>query len=132
MRSFLAVAALALGVSLFASPSPAGAAEVRMFIRHNVTDYATWRKAYDDFDATRKKMGVIGQAVYQATDNPNDVTVTHDFKTIEAAKAFSESPDLKATMEKAGVSGAPTIWFTVKAGKPKMSKEAKEKAEGQK
>jgi hypothetical protein len=26
--------------------------------------------------------------VYQATDNPNDITVTHEFATVEAAQAF--------------------------------------------
>jgi hypothetical protein len=89
-----------------------------MFIRHNVTDYATWRKTYDAFDATRKKLGVIGQAVYQATDNPNDVTVTHDFKSLEKAKAFADSGELKEAMENAGVQGPPTIWFTTKAAQP--------------
>jgi hypothetical protein len=32
-------------------------ADVRMYIRHEVGDYATWRKTYDAFDATRKKLG---------------------------------------------------------------------------
>jgi hypothetical protein len=25
---------------------------VRLFVRHKVTDYAKWRKVYDDFDVT--------------------------------------------------------------------------------
>ena len=27
----------------------------RVFVRHNVADYKVWRKAYDDFDAERKR-----------------------------------------------------------------------------
>jgi hypothetical protein len=50
------------------------------------------------FDATRRKLGVTGQAVHQSVDNANDVTVTHDFKTADKAKAFAASPDLKATI----------------------------------
>ena len=90
---------------------------VRMYVRHEVSDYAAWRKGYDDFDATRKKMGVTGQAVYPSVDNPNDVTITHDFKSVEAAKAFAESPELMTAMEKAHVAGMPHIWFTTRAGK---------------
>src|SRR5262249_32355087 len=59
-------------------------------------------------------MGVIGQEVYQSIDNPNDVTVTHDFRKAETAKAFAASPDLKGAMEKAGVKGTPQIWLTTK------------------
>jgi quinol monooxygenase YgiN len=115
MRFLLLVSLLALGV--VASARPAAAADVRMYVRHEVTDYAAWRKVYDGFDATRKKLGVIAQAVYRSVDNPNDVTVTHDFRSAEQAKAFAASAELKATMEKAGVKGAPQIWITTKAGK---------------
>ena len=88
---------------------------VRMFARHPVKDYATWRKAYDDFDSERPAYGVKGDAVYQATDDPNDVTVWHDFETIEAAQAFAGSDRLKEVMQGAGVAGPPTIWFTTEA-----------------
>ena len=75
--------------------------------------------------AVTRSVGVVGQAVYQATDNPNDVTVTHDFKSLEKAKAFADSPELKEAMEKSGVVGAPTIWFTTVAEKPKHAKAPK-------
>jgi hypothetical protein len=88
-----------------------------MFVRHEVTDYATWRKSYDGFGATQKKLGVQAQAVYQSTDNPNDVTATHDFASVEKAKAFAASPELKSAMEGAGVKSAPQIWFTTRAAK---------------
>ena len=61
-----------------------------MFVRHTVSDYKT----------------------YRAVENPNDITVTHEFATIEFAQAFAESAELKNAMQNAGVAGAPTIWFT--------------------
>jgi quinol monooxygenase YgiN len=88
-----------------------------MYIHHEVTDYAAWRKVYDAFDGTRKELGVIAQAVYQSVDNPNDVTATHDFDSAAKAKAFAASPELKAAMGKAGVKGKPQIWITTKAAK---------------
>ena len=114
-RSYVAASLLALGVLCVAAP--ALAADVHMFVRHEVADYATWKKAYDGFRATQKKMGVVAQAVYQSVDNPNDVTVTHDFHSLEQAKAFAASPELKSAMEKSGVKGAPQIWYTTKSAK---------------
>lgn len=87
---------------------------VTLFVRHPVADYAKWRSLYDSIGAMQKAGGVVADSVYQSIDDPNDVTVTHDFATIEAARAFVSSPDLKVAMEKAGVSGPPTIWFTEK------------------
>jgi hypothetical protein len=82
-----------------------------LFVRHQVDDYATWRRVYDGFGPTQKKLGVESDTVYQAVDNPNDVTVTHEFASLEAAQAFAGSPDLRAAMHDAGVQGAPTVWF---------------------
>ena len=55
-------------------------------------------------------MGVTGHAVHQAVNNPNDVTVRHDFDTAEAA-AFASSDRQKEVMQGAGVAGPPTIWI---------------------
>jgi ABC-type sugar transport system substrate-binding protein len=114
-KSYLAASLLALGI--LCAAAPALAADVHMFVRHEVADYGTWKKAYDGFRATQKKLGVVAQAVYQSTDNPNDVTVTHDFHSLEKAKAFAASPELKTAMEKAGVKGAPQIWYTTRIAK---------------
>jgi hypothetical protein len=88
---------------------------VTLFVRHTVADYAAWRRIFDDFAPTQEAMGVIDKTVYRADDNQSDVTVTHEFATLEAAKAFVGSPELKAAMHDAGVSSAPTIWFATEA-----------------
>ena len=85
---------------------------IRMFARHPVSDFAVWKQAYDDFDAERKTMGVVGDAVFQAADNPTDVTVWHDFENLQSAHDFIESERLREVMASAGVAGEPTIWFT--------------------
>ena len=88
---------------------------VRMFVRHQVDDYATWRKGYDDFDEKRRTMGVSGHAVYRSVDDGNDVTAYHDFDSIDAARSFAGSDDLRQAMQQAGVVGAPQIWFVEEA-----------------
>ena len=84
---------------------------ITMFVRHTVSDYANWKKGYDAFDSTRKSLGVTAQASYQSPTDPKDVTVTHNFGTLEAAKTFAASPELKDAMHKAGVVGEPSIWY---------------------
>jgi hypothetical protein len=84
---------------------------IRLFVRHNVDDYEAWRKVYDEFDEERRSMGVTDDAVFQSTDNPNDVTAWHDFDTAEAARAFASSDQLRNGMQRAGVQGEPQIWF---------------------
>lgn len=86
-----------------------------MFIRHRVADYAAWRRVYDSFAPTQKALGVTAEAVYQAADDPNDLTVSHDFATIDAAKAFVGSAELHGIMASAGVEEQPTVWFTSRA-----------------
>ena len=87
----------------------------RMFIRHPVNDFASWKQAYDDFDEERRGMGVIGDAVFQSIDDPNDVTAWHDFETLQAARDLASSARLREVMEGAGVAGEPTIWFVIPA-----------------
>jgi hypothetical protein len=103
------------GLMAMALLATATAADVRMFVRHEVADYAAWRKAYDSFAPIQKKAGVYYQAVYRSADDGNDLTVIHDFHSLEQAKAFAANPELKAAMAKGGVKGAPTIWYTTRS-----------------
>jgi hypothetical protein len=86
-----------------------------LFVRHQVADYSKWRQVFDGFGPTQKTFGVQDQAVYQAIDNPNDVTVRHEFATLAAAQAFGSSPELRSAMHDAGVQGAPTVWFATRS-----------------
>jgi quinol monooxygenase YgiN len=80
-----------------------------MFARHKVADYANWKREYDAFD--KKAHGVTAASVYRDADDPSTIIVTHTFKDINAAKEFAHSDDLRSTMKRAGVQGAPEIWY---------------------
>ena len=86
-----------------------------LFIRHTVADYGKWRQVYDEFDTERQGMGVTSHGVYQLDGNSNDVTIYHEFATMDAARAFANNPRLREVMGQAGVQGAPDIWFTERA-----------------
>jgi len=91
--------------------SPSLSRNVRAFVRHDVVDFEVWRKGYDDFADEQKKGDVFFQQVFQSTSNPNNVTVIHDFHSLEKAQAFFNSDALKSTMKKIGSLGEPEIWF---------------------
>ena len=78
-------------------------------IRHNVRDYAAWRKGYDDVASMQKAGGVTEESVYQAKDNPNDVLVLHRFNSLDDAEKFFASQELKDAMQRNGVEGTPRI-----------------------
>jgi len=88
---------------------------IRMMVRHAVEDFDAWKKVYDDFAVERDSMGVMGDAVFQATDDPNDVTVWHDFEMLDAGLSFVQSDRLRDVMAAAGVTGDPEIWFVTRA-----------------
>ena len=47
----------------------------------------------------------------QSAADPNDVTVYFEVADLERARAFTQSPDLAAAMQAAGVAGPPQIEF---------------------
>jgi quinol monooxygenase YgiN len=106
-----------LAFSTIGAVSTSYGADVRMFVRHDVSDFNTWKKQYDAFRPMQRKHGVFHQEVFQSTDDPNSLTVIHDFHSVEKARAFAALPELKEIMEKAGVKGPPQIWYATKAGK---------------
>jgi hypothetical protein len=76
-------------------------------IRHSVTDYGKWKTVYDTFTPT--SAGAKFARVNRSVDDPSLVTVVAGFETLELAKAFVNSPNLKAKMTEAGVLGSPRI-----------------------
>jgi hypothetical protein len=82
---------------------------VTTILTHEVKDFATWKKVFDEDGVNREKMGVKVSGVYQSVENPNMITVITEIPSIEAIKGFMANPDLKAAMEKGGVIGMPEI-----------------------
>jgi len=94
---------------------------VRLFARMNVADFESWRKEYDQFYGERADMGVMGAAAFQLVEDPNEVTLWHDFETAEAARAFVSSDALRNVMQRAGVQGEPEFWFVTESWRPAPS-----------
>jgi hypothetical protein len=80
-------------------------------IHLKVTDYAAWRKGYDAHEQNRHSAGITNGRVFRRVEDPNDVVIVQDVADLAKARAFVASEDLKATMQKSGVVGSPTIRF---------------------
>ena len=89
---------------------------VTTILTHEVKDFTTWKKGFDDDATNRSSMGVKVTGVYQSAEKPNVVTVITEVPSMEAIKGFLANPDLKAIMEKAGVIGAPEVHILNKVG----------------
>lgn len=90
-------------------------ATATMIVRHRVGDYAAWRSVYETVEDLRQQHGCFGAEVLVGPDDKEDVFVFHRFPSLDQAKAFAGSADLREAMGRAGVAGPPRIEFAVEA-----------------
>ena len=79
--------------------------------RHRVEDYMKWRDGFDAAADFRKASGEEAFQVFTSADKPNEVWVLNKWSSLEAAKTFMASDELKQKMKEVGVSEAPDIYF---------------------
>ena len=80
-----------------------------VILSHEVTNFKSWKKGFEDGEALRAKAGVKTQGVYSAAENPNHVTIITEFPSKEAVHRFLSNPQLIVDLQKAGVVGTPEI-----------------------
>ncbi len=76
-------------------------------INHPVADYDKWKVVYDGFTPTSR--GAKFARINRGVDDPNLVTTVCGFDSLDTLNGFVSDPELKATMQEAGVSGEPRI-----------------------
>jgi len=59
-----------------------------LHIEHKITDYTTWRSAFDAFAQARHSAGVTAERVAQPVDDPEYIVVGLDFTAPDHAAAF--------------------------------------------
>ena len=82
-----------------------------LVVTHKVEDYDRWLPVFENTAALKKKHGWKQSMVYSIDGDRNNVMVIEEFASLDKAKAFAGSPELKAAMGKAGVAGPPVIQF---------------------
>lgn len=61
-----------------------------LHIEHPISDYPTWKAAFDRFAAIREKAGVRGHRIQRPVDEANYVVLDLDFDTVDQAQTFLE------------------------------------------
>jgi hypothetical protein len=80
-------------------------------VHFKVKDYAAWRTGYDAGEKGRLSAGITNGRVFRNAADPNDVVILQDVADVGKARTWLGSDDLKATMQKNGVIGSPSIRF---------------------
>lgn len=86
----------------------------RILIRHRVDDYDEWKPVFDEHRETREEYGVQGGQLFRTADDPDELVILFEWDSLENARAFVESDDLREAMERAGVVGEPEVRFLEK------------------
>jgi len=82
-----------------------------LLIRHRVQDFAKWKAEYDGHRSVRVSAGLKDLDLWHNVDDAKEVFLLFEVADVAKAKAFVTSADLKQTMTRAGVVGAPDISF---------------------
>ena len=82
-----------------------------MLVQHQVKDFTEWKRAYDTLSDLRSSNGELSDRIYRDASDPNKLTLVFKWDSLENARKYAQSPELKAAMENAGVEGPPNISF---------------------
>jgi hypothetical protein len=84
---------------------------VNLLIHHEVANYTAWKAAFDSTLDWRRRNGETACRIFQNAGKANEVNLLLEWESLEKARAFIASDELKAKMESAGVKGSPQIDF---------------------
>ena len=82
-----------------------------LIVSHEVKDYAKWKPVFDEHGAFRKANGSKGGRLLRNAQDPNRLTILFEWESVDKAQQFAQSPELRAAMEEAGVTGQPQVSF---------------------
>ena len=84
---------------------------IHVLIHHEVADYAAWKAVFDSNLDWRHKHGERSCRIFRSAGNVNDLTLFFEWDSLDSARAFLASDELKAKMASAGVKGPPQAHF---------------------
>lgn len=84
---------------------------IHVLVRHKVADYHRWKEVFDSHLTIRKHAGETGFRLFQSVDDPRDVVLLLDWESVDEARKFMASDELRKRMQEAGVVGAPEVQY---------------------
>jgi hypothetical protein len=84
---------------------------INVLIHHEVADYTAWRAVFDSALDWRRANGERSCRIFYRDGNVNDLTLFLEWESLESARAFIASGELKTKMANGGVKGPTRIDF---------------------
>ena len=82
-----------------------------LVVQHPVKSYEEWQPAFDAHESVRKQYGLTVLSVGRGLENSDMIFILMAAEDLKKAKEFTQSPNLKEIMQKAGVMATPIISF---------------------
>jgi len=89
-----------------------------VLVRHKVKDYLQWKFAFVEHAIARKVTGSQGGQLFRNQDDPAEVLILMEWDSLDNARRFVGSQDLKEAMERAGAIVPADIVFLEKVETP--------------
>jgi heme-degrading monooxygenase HmoA len=86
-----------------------------MLVRHNVKDYEAWKSVFDSKRDLRKRYGEKSYQILRDEKSPNELVALFGWDSLENARKYANSAELKEAMADAGVIAKPDISFLEQA-----------------
>jgi len=82
-----------------------------MYIRERVQDYARWRTVFDSLSETKKQRGFVSAKVFQDSADANEIIILETWNSLDEARAWAQSAEIREAMKNAGALPPPVILF---------------------
>jgi heme-degrading monooxygenase HmoA len=82
---------------------------------HKVVDYDQWKAVFDEVASIRKAFGSTGSTVLRNTADPNELMIITEWPSAEQAHSYSESSELRAAFQRAGLTTRPNFYVMEEA-----------------
>ena len=82
-----------------------------VLIIHEVADYAAWKSVFDRADAMRKAAGEVAFQVLKFDTDANQIVHFSQWRSLDEARRFFESPELVEIRREAGVKAPQFIYL---------------------
>ena len=82
-----------------------------MICRHRVADFEHWYAVFKEHAAAQTDSGMRVRYVMRDAEDPHMVVLWFEVDDVDAARAFTETPEAAAAGKEAGAVGTMDTWF---------------------
>ena len=84
---------------------------ISVLVHHEVADYPAWKSVFDAALDWRQKNGEQSCRIFHSAGMVNNLVLLFEWESIESARKFMASDELKTRMAQAGVKSPPKVDF---------------------